>query len=265
VKDDRLRQALRWWSDFASLPPGHPAIAALAAASQMRTLDADEVLVNEGDDDGTVFLVVSGLLRTVRHTRNGHEVWYADVEPGDLTGDMAALTGARRTSSVVATNAVSVFAIDQDAFLAVAGTHADFALALAKMLAHRLQRTSKHLAELVALPVSTRLHGELAAMGTPVRGDDEVFEITSPPKVMALSQRIHATREATSRALADLQKRGLLKRTRTLWRVIVPVESRMLSTEARTQAPAPTLPGEGAIRRRAAQVARGPRLTKRKT
>jgi len=225
VKDDKLKQARRWWSEFAGLPFGHAAVEALVAVSQSRSLATAEVLVNEADEDGTVFLVVSGALRTVRHTRNGHEVWYADVNPGELTGDMAALTGGRRTSSVVAKSAASVLAVKRDAFLAVANRHADFAVAIARMLAFRLQTTSKHLAELVALPLSTRLHGELAAMGAPDPGDKEVFKIQSPPKVMALSQRIRATREATSRALGDLELRGLLRRGKATWTIVVPTES----------------------------------------
>jgi CRP-like cAMP-binding protein len=222
MKDEKAKQTRRLWSEFAGLPASHGAIDALVAASQPRQLSRGEVLVNEGDDDREIFLVVSGVLRTVRHTRNGHEVWYADVKAGDLTGDMAALTGGRRTSSVVAKGACVVAAVKQDAFLQIANRHADFAVAIARMLAFRLQTTSKHLAELVSLPVPTRLHGELAAMGMPTRSDSEVFEIRTPPKVLPLSERIHATREATSRALTDLEKQGLLKRSKALWTVIVP-------------------------------------------
>jgi CRP/FNR family cyclic AMP-dependent transcriptional regulator len=225
LTDDRQRQAKRWWSEFAQLPASHAAVSALAAASQARSLSSGEVLVSEGDEDETVFLLASGGLRTVRHTGNGHEVWYADVKPGDLTGDMAALTGGARTSTVVARIASHVFAIKRDAFLGVANRHADFAVAIARMLAFRLQTTSKHLAELVALPVSTRLHGELAGLGAPSPDDREVFRIEPPPKVMALSQRIHATREATSRALGDLEQRGVLKRGKNVWTVIVPIDS----------------------------------------
>ncbi len=222
VKDDKFRHAKRWWSEFAHLPLDHAAIEALAASSQPMGLAPGEVLVSEGDDDETVFLVASGTLRTVRHTGNGHEIWYADVRPGDLTGDMAALTGGARTSTVVAKSASNVFAIKRDAFLGIAHRHADFAVAIARMLAFRLQTTSNHLAQLVSLPVSTRLHGELAGLATPIPHDEEAFNIEPPPKVLALSQRIHATREATSRALSDLEQRGMLIRGKTAWTVIVP-------------------------------------------
>ena len=236
MKEDKARLVNRLWGGFAGLAPDHPAVLALAEASQLRRLARGETVVLESDTDGTVYLVASGLLRAVRHTSNGHEVWYADIKPGELTGDMAALTGGRRTSTVVAKSLATVFAVQQEAFLAVASRFPEFTLALARMLALRLQATSTHLAELAALPVSSRVHGELAAMGAPVPGDSELFEIVSPPSVMALSQRIHATREATSRALGVLAERGYLVRSRNRWQVIVP--SHAAAPETSPSAPA---------------------------
>lgn len=220
---DEAGAARRWWSTFIGLPPNHPAVAALARASNPMKLSPGEALVGEGDEDRTVFLVVSGALRAVRHTRNGHEVWLADIAAGEITGDMAALMGVRRTSSVLAKAPTTLFAVPPDAFLAIAQAHADFAVALARMLATRLHATSTHLAGLVALPVSTRLHGELAALGEQT-SDPEVFALAAPT-VTGLSHRIHATREATSRALKDLERRGFLKRSRSSWRIVVPDEN----------------------------------------
>lgn len=223
LKDERRRLAQHLWAQFAGLDPAHPAVAQLAAASMSRRAGRGEVIVAEGDADDAVYLVAEGALRTVRFTQNGHEVWYADVGPGELTGDMAALTGSRRTSTVVAKSIAMLFALERDEFLAVAGRFPEFTLAIARMLARRLQATSTQLAELAALPVSSRVHGELATIGAPARGDCEVFEIAPPPTVLALSQRIHATREATSRALTVLEDRGFLVRTRRRWQVIVPM------------------------------------------
>lgn len=223
--EEKIRLVQKLWSLFAGLSSKHPAILMLAVASQSRRINRGETVVKEGDPGEAVYLVASGLLRAVRYTQNGHEVWYADIGPGELTGDMAALTGSRRTSSVVAKSASTVFIIERDAFLAVAKQHPDFTLAIARMLADRLQATSTRLAELAALPVTSRVHGELAAMGKPMSEDVEVFDIVPPPTVMALSQRVHATREATSRAVTVLEERGFLIRTRTRWQVIVPTDT----------------------------------------
>lgn len=222
MKEEDHKQALRLWAQFAALAPSHRAVESLAAASQRRRLAAADVLVSEAEEDGTVFLVATGTLRTVRYTASGHEVWYADVKVGDVVGDMAALIGGRRTSSVVAKTACTLLAIEPATFLEVARQHADFAIAIARMLAHRLQVTSAHLAGLATLSVSSRVHGELISLGTPAPGDAEAYELATPPKVQALSDRIHATREATSRALSDLEARGLLTRRRSKWTIILP-------------------------------------------
>jgi CRP-like cAMP-binding protein len=220
--DGYLAAAAHWWSLFTCLSSEHAAIQALSRASQMRQLDNGAALVKEGDEDDAVFIVASGGLKTVRHTDNGHEVWYSDVRPGDVIGEITALTGAARTSSIIARQATSVFAVDRQTFLQIATAYPEFALAIARLLARRLQMTSQRMADLVALSVANRLHSELARIGEPSATDREAFLIESPPTVSALGQRIHATREATSRALKELEDRGLVERIPRGWMVVVP-------------------------------------------
>jgi CRP-like cAMP-binding protein len=214
--------AARCWARFCGLGAAHQAVAALVAASQMKRLNPGKLLVEEGDQDDTLYLVVSGTLRTVRHTENGHEIWFSDIGAGEIVGEIAALTGASRTSSCVAKGDVGVLAIERDAFISAGEQHPEVGMALARMLAKRLGATSTQVADLVALSVPNRLLGELMRMGTQTKDDSELFLIASPPTVAALGQRIHATREATSRALGVLQNRGLVRRVDNGLVVLIP-------------------------------------------
>lgn len=218
--EDRIRLARQGWASFSGLLPAHAAIEELARASQLKRLAPGATLLTEAAEDTKVFLVASGTLRAVRHTDGGHEIWYADVRPGEVIGEIAVLTKGRRTSSVVAKEEAQVFAVEGADFLA-AMRHADFATAVACMLADRLQTTSKRMADRVALSVPNRLHRELALLGTQSKTDPEIFHV-SPQVVVELAQRIHATREATSRALTELENRNLLKREDDVWTVVVP-------------------------------------------
>jgi CRP-like cAMP-binding protein len=216
------RLANQWWARFVGLSPDHAAIQALSRASQTRQLEAGATLLEEGDEDDAVFIVASGALKTIRLTDNGHEIWYSDVSPGDVIGEIAALVGAVRTSSVVAKQATMVFAVEREAFLRIATAHPEIALAVARLLARRLKATSQQMADLVALSLNNRLHSELARIGAPSATDREVFLIETPPTVSALAQRIHATREATSRAFKELEDQGLVRRLSHSWMVVVP-------------------------------------------
>ncbi len=219
VSDLQIRRA---WADFAALSDAHPAIAALTLASQPRKLERNAFLLKEANEDTSVYLVVSGSLRTVRNAEDGQEVWFTDVRPGELIGEIAALTGQPRTSSVMAESRTIVLALERSAFLQIAQLHGEVGLALAALLAGRLVRTSTQVADLVALSVHSRLYRELVRLVPPEGFKGLRARIDAPPSVTDLGQRIHASREATSRALRDLEQRGMVIRSDDAWLLVIP-------------------------------------------
>jgi CRP-like cAMP-binding protein len=182
-------------------------------------------LLIEGQLDRTVYLLVSGSLRTLLYHADGQEVWLTDASPGELAGEIAALTGGARTSSVFTRSQVCVVAVEQAAFLSIAAEHGVVGLAVARLLARRLAHTSRQMADLAALPVASRLHRELLRLGHPSKTNGELVRLEEPPSVSALAQRIHASRETTSRALRELERHGRVRREAAAWIVPMPLES----------------------------------------
>jgi CRP/FNR family cyclic AMP-dependent transcriptional regulator len=210
-------EARRAWAAFIAAGEDHPAAQALGEASTARALSKDAVLLHESDRDDGVFLVGSGALRSVRNTAEGQEIWLTDHGAGELIGEIAALTGQGRTSSTIALGPSIVFAVARADFLAACTRHGILGLALARLLATRLSRTSTQVAELVAMSVQHRLHQELIRLSNPGQNGGAVIPQDLAPSVTELGQRIHATREATSRALRDLEARGLIARSGDAW------------------------------------------------
>ncbi len=210
------------WAVFCDLPADHPAARALADASVRRSVAASETLIHQGDPDTALYLVVSGVLRAVKYSQNGHEIWLAGISPGDLVGELGCLTGKQRTSSVVVDSDAALLAVSSQKFLELMVQYAELSIAVSRLLAKRLSRTSDQLTELTALPVPTRLHQELLRSGTPDPDDSEVLVITSPPTISELAKRIHTSRETASRAFGSLEHQGLLKRVAGEVQVINP-------------------------------------------
>jgi CRP/FNR family cyclic AMP-dependent transcriptional regulator len=211
------------WAGFTGLDRNHAAVSALAGRSQLRRLPRGTALLIEGQSDKSVYLLIAGSLRTLRYLADGQEVWLTDTGPGELIGEMAALTDGVRTSSVFTRSEASVAVIEQQAFLAVAEQHGAFGLAVARLLARRLANTSRQMADLAALPVASRLHRELLRIGHPSPVNGELVRVLSPPNVSTLARRIHASRETTSRALKDLETRGYVMRTEAGWVLPMPM------------------------------------------
>lgn len=222
MANDQGATELRAWSAFCGLTDGHPAVSALADASQLWVTPPGAFLIEQGAEETHFVLICTGIARAVRYTPNGHEIWLADFGPGDLLGEIAALTGQPRTSAVIARSEVVQVRIANTLVIDLMRQHGDIALAVARVTAARLGLTSTQLAGLITMPVAARLHHELVQMGERDPSDPETYIVRPALTVSALAERIHASREATSRALKSLEDRGLVIKSRRQWTVIAP-------------------------------------------
>jgi Na+:H+ antiporter len=78
----------------------------LAGYGRTRCIAAGEYIIREGDEGSSLYYILSGGV-LVLQTEMG-EAPVAELGAGQLFGEMAALTGGRRSASVVATAACQV-------------------------------------------------------------------------------------------------------------------------------------------------------------
>ena len=209
---DQLEEAKAQWSVFAGVPSQKDGFTELALASRRIQLNPGDSLVTQGDGSQSVYLLLEGSLKTVRYSKNGDEFWLASVGKGALIGEMSGLTGAPRSSTVIAVSQVVALAVDYSEFESAIHSAPGFGLRVSKLLAERVRNTSIQLEELATLQTSARLHSELFRLGELDATDEERATIANPPSVSELAVRIHAARESTSRAVSYLHKRGFLKK-----------------------------------------------------
>ena len=124
---DRLRAA----SVFAGLDDAQ--LRRIAAIALERRLDDGELLVEEGEDGDELYVIESGALEVLkggRHVRT--------CEPGEAIGELAALTGLRRTASLRARGSTDVLVLRSEEFLALLRTDGEIAEEMLGLLARRL-------------------------------------------------------------------------------------------------------------------------------
>ncbi|MET0081722.1 MAG: patatin-like phospholipase family protein [Sedimenticola sp.] len=66
------------------------------------SLNGGEHLFLEGDDDKSIYIVISGRLCAVRERGEGEKVLVSEIAVGEIIGEMSALSGEPRTVSVIA-------------------------------------------------------------------------------------------------------------------------------------------------------------------
>ena len=119
----------------------------LIFVSQRYQLHSGEYLFLQGDAMGSVFGIVKGEFSVVLESAQG-EVIVAHQRPGDLVGEMAAISGERRNASIRADSDCEVIGFEKDLFISTVINNPPTALKMMKLLTERLEIQNKQLAQL---------------------------------------------------------------------------------------------------------------------
>ena len=200
------------WSDLLSIDPADQGIEILNQRSSRLDFNKKEILILQDEPIQDVFLVTSGLLQAKSILADGSEVWLANLGPGAIVGEISALYSEVSSANVEIARNATVLRVAQKDFLEAMNRSGTFAVAVARMLARRIANTSSSLTSHVALKIEVRLLNALNMLATDIDGSD-LRLVVDPPSISELAVRIHASREATSRAYRQLIDRGsLIKR-----------------------------------------------------
>jgi len=207
---DRLVRVLSQTEPFTMLDGD--ALERLAAQCRFVRFEAKQQIIGYQEDSADVFFVVSGTVRVVIHSMLGREITYRDLEKGELFGELAAIDGEQRSASVVAVTDTVLVAMPAQAFRAALREHPDAADAVMKRLTHLVRLYSQRLYELRTLDVQSRVRAELVRMAQDLVGEDNTAVISPLPTHSSIANRVCTRREAVSRELARLARRGLVVR-----------------------------------------------------
>jgi CRP/FNR family transcriptional regulator, cyclic AMP receptor protein len=191
-----------------------------------RATYAPGALVMDFDDAAAdVFFVESGGLRVVVRNAGGREVILGDLREGDIFGEMAAIDDQPRSANITALNRSVVSRMSGEAFREMAAEVPLVALRVMRVLTARIRLGNERLLELATLPLRNRLHAELLREARPRPGGGELV-ISPPPIQQVLAGRIGGRREAVSREIAEMLRKGQLRRTPTALVIVRPEEIR---------------------------------------
>lgn len=105
----------------------------------LRPLGAEERLIAEGDRGSSMFIIVQGRVKVVREqTDDGKPLLLAELGEGAFFGEMALLSNAPRTASVIAIEDTMVFEISRELLDDIVAEHESVALVMKRFYKNRL-------------------------------------------------------------------------------------------------------------------------------
>jgi CRP/FNR family transcriptional regulator, cyclic AMP receptor protein len=183
-------------------------------------------VIDEMAEERDVYFVFSGRLRAMLHgTRQ--EVSFSDIDAGSFFGEISALDGSPRSSSVLAITNAQLARMPAAVFRETMFAHRPLCEAVLGMLTGRVRALTSRLSQLSGLDARRRICAELLRLARPDHEAPGRATIPSPPNQSELASRINACRETVSRELNAIERRGLIERRPGA--IVIPDAARLAS------------------------------------
>lgn len=171
---------------------------------------------------GCTLVLISGRLSAETITSDGQEAFVADVEPGDVIGEAFAFDRCDTPLEVIADESSEVWLFEARAFADAFERSHLFARAVVRAMCRRQCRTLQRLSEVMTLPMADRLEAELLRLAA---CDPSGRLIERLPTHRRIASRIATQREAVTKELSRLERRGAILKERRGLRLVGPTWS----------------------------------------
>lgn len=170
-----------------------------------RTFPKNTVVINEGDDTDSLYLIDKGSVKVYLSNDNGKEVIINTLGAGEYFGELSILTAGKRSASVM-TNENSVLTIiHKQSFKTLLLNHPSIAYTLIENLANRVRDLTENIKSLALQDVYGRVIKTLLSLSEPLQINNmDKRVIRKRITQQEIASRVGSSREMVARILKDL-------------------------------------------------------------
>ncbi|MGD2056139.1 MAG: Crp/Fnr family transcriptional regulator [Gammaproteobacteria bacterium] len=172
-----------------------------------RIYQKNTVIINEGDEASSLFIILSGEVRVFLSNPDGKEIIINTQGAGEHFGELALLDNAPRSASVMTTDKSTIGVISKADFRNLLSRHIDLGLKLIVELTRRVRMLSDNIKTLALMDVYGRVAKTLLGLAEKANGH---LVIHNRPTQQEIANRIGASREMVARILKDLSTGGYI-------------------------------------------------------
>ena len=185
-----------------------PRLRPLAQRGAVRSYKKNSVIINEGDEGESLFVVLQGRVKVYATDDTGREITYTNIDSGDYFGEMS-LDGGPRSASVITLEPCVCSVITRNSVREHLVAQPEFAMELVAQVIRRARSATETARQMALLDVYGRVISTLEGEEGPGRADAPVLlqQITH----QSIASRVGASREMVSRLLKDLEKGGYIE------------------------------------------------------
>ena len=188
--------------DLSSLPT---ALRTLAARGAQRSYRKGTLIIEEGTQGDTLYVLLSGRVKAFSSDTRGREVTYGVYGAGDYFGEMS-LDGGPRAASVIAEQACVCAVLTRQTLHEHIAAEPEFAFELIGRVIRRARLATQSARSMALLDVYGRVVQLLESLA--LLQADGTRVTTERLTHAAIAARVGCSREMVSRLLKDLQRGG---------------------------------------------------------
>lgn len=172
-----------------------------------RRYPRNAIILNEGDDSDSLYVILSGKVKIFLNDECGKEVSLNYQEAGEYFGELSLIDDIERSASVMTVEKTTCAVISKQDFRAVLTKNPDIAIQLIKDLAYRVRVLTGNVKTLALSDVYGRVCKTLLSVATE---HDDVLVVEELLTQQEIANRIGASREMVCRILKDLATGGYI-------------------------------------------------------
>jgi CRP-like cAMP-binding protein len=111
------------------------------ASTNLRSFQEGDIIVTEGEEGHSLFLLVSGEVKVFTRGQRGEHLQLAELGAGDFFGEVSLLTGKPRTATITAKSVVNAIELTKEAVDGIAAEYPEVRAVLTDFYESRAQAT----------------------------------------------------------------------------------------------------------------------------
>ncbi|MBT3012536.1 MAG: Crp/Fnr family transcriptional regulator [Candidatus Thiodiazotropha sp. (ex Lucina aurantia)] len=172
-----------------------------------RTYPRNTIILSEGDNSDSLYVILSGRVKVYLNDENGKEAIINYQEAGEYFGELSLIDDYKRSASIMTMVKSTMAIMSKQAFHQVMKSNPDIAIHLLKDMVHRVRTLTNEVKSLALSDVYGRLSKTLLSMAIE---RDGIMVIEGHVTQQELANRIGASREMVCRIFKDLVKGGYI-------------------------------------------------------
>ena len=185
-----------------------PLLDKVAAVATVRAFAKRSIIVSEGDDTDSLYVVLLGKARVFVADDKGREVQLNQLGPGEYFGEVT-LDGGPRSASVMALEECRCAVVKRAELTTFLEQNPELALHIVRKLARRVRDLTENVRSLALMDVYGRVARLLLELA---EEKDGRLVVTEPLTHKDIASRVGASREMISRIFSDLAEGGYLRK-----------------------------------------------------